>query len=146
MISIAKAVGKLPFIGKLSLRPAVINFRCSANSRVRRTRYFRLVSTLVLMVISHAVQALVGFWAMGFDAPTSVRVYYCLYAASNAAVVLAHAEILIRSTFFLFRGPYPREAKRYPEPSKFEKWLAIGFTISAQAIMLVLLALYAPIR
>lgn len=95
-------VSKLPFAGKLAIRPAFRNF-VRANGRKRHGAFAWLSSILGFMVIGHGRQAWVGLQAMrlAYFAKTKVfwHVVFAGYTAANIAVTIAQAYLLCWSLY-----------------------------------------------
>lgn len=93
-----QTVSKLPFAGKLAIRPAFRTFLRAR--RGRRGWAFAWVSKLLgLMVVGHGFQAWKGLLAMRMAFVVKTKVFWHLvfagYTAANIAVTIAQAYLLV---------------------------------------------------
>ncbi len=142
MKGFAKFIAKLPLMGKLTIRPLVFGVYQSTNTTERANRYLWFMVVLVLYLLLHAVQAIIGINALGFNSPVWVKVICALYAFINACVVLAQFYLGYRVTRFNLGNTYPRTERSYDDHSDTEVLIMKIVTIGGQTVFLSLFFWY----
>ena len=137
-----KFVGRLPFAGKMSIRPLVFGLYHSTTAVERRKSYLYILTLLVFFVLLHAVQARMGIQALGFNSPIWAKAISGLYALANVFVVLTQLHLGFRTTRFFFGGLYPRSKRSYVDYSGAEVEIMLAVTIGGQIVFLSLYSIY----
>ncbi|NTW13930.1 MAG: hypothetical protein HGA31_02770 [Candidatus Moranbacteria bacterium] len=142
MTSFTKFIGKLPFSGKLAIRPLAYRFYLSTTSSERKRSYLALLALLAFYVLTHAVQAEMGTEILRQDSPIWAKVIAGIYAVVNTCVTLTQIHLCLRATHYLFLGHYPRIQRSVPEWSDAETKRMVSVTFIGQAIFLVVYILF----
>ena len=142
MKSFAKLIGKLPFAGKLAIRPTIFSFYQSVTERERRRNYLWLLLLFVSFVLLHGVQAKMGIEALGFDSPIWAKMVSALYAAANICVIVTQIYLGFRVTRFVFTAPYPRMRRKGNDYSAKQANTMLVVTLGGQVIFLILYCWY----
>jgi hypothetical protein len=137
-----KLVGRLPFAGKMSIRPLVFGLYHSTTAIERRNSYLRILRLLAFFVLLHAVQTEMGIQALGFDSPIYAKAISGLYVLANVLVILTQLHLVFRTTRFFFSGLYPRSKRGYVGYSGAEMAIMLAVTIGGQIVFLSLYILY----
>lgn len=136
MKGFTKLIGRLPFTGKMSIKPLVFGLYQSTTREERLWSYAKFASFLVLFILLHGVQMKMGIRALEFDSPIWTKVVSAIYAIVNFCVVLIQIHLGYRTTRFFFRGLYPRAKRGYTEHSSTEVAIMLAVTLGGQIIFL----------
>ncbi len=136
MRSFTRFVDKLPFAGKMSIKPLVFSLYQSTTRFERKKKYRNLSIFLFLFALLHVVQLNMGIQALHFTSPVWAKVVSFLYAAANFAVVVTQFHLLYRVTRFYFKGSYPRGKVSYCEHTGTEMLTMLAVTLIGQIIFL----------
>jgi len=136
MKKFAQLIGRLPFAGKMAIRPLIFALYSSTKKVERRNSYLLLMSLLIMYILLHGVQMKMGIRALEFESPTWAKVISALYAITNFCVVLTQIQLCYRATRFFMRGLYPRVKRSYVENSRLEIAIMLAVTLGGQIIFL----------
>ncbi len=136
MRSFAKFIGRLPFVGKMSIKPLVFALYQSTTPEERRWNYFKLASFLTLFILLHGVQMQMGITALKFDSPVWAKIVSAFYGVTNFCVVLTQIHLGYRTTRFFLKGLYPRVRRNYTKHSGSEVAIMLAVTLGGQIIFL----------
>lgn len=134
MKGFSKFIGKLPFAGKIWIRPLALKVYQSTTASERRQKFLYLMAILVLFVLSHAIQAMAGIYALSFDSSFWAKAISALFAVVNVCVVLTQIYLGIRVTHFCICAPYPRVKRTGNNYSTVEVVTMFAVTSSGQII------------
>ena len=134
MKSFAKFIGRLPFSGKMSIKPLVFGLYQSTTWEERQWNYAKLAGFLVLFILIHGVQMTIGIRALEFESPVWAKVVSAFYAIANFFAVLTQVYLGYRTTRFFFRDLYPRVKRSYTEHSGTEVAIMHIVTLGGQII------------
>lgn len=136
MKGFTKFIGRLPFAGKMSIKPLVFGLYQSTTQEERQWAYAKLAGLLVAFILLHGVQMTMGVEALEFDSPIWAKVVSALYAIVNFCVVLTQLHLGYRTTRFYFKGLYPKTKRGYTEHSGNEVAIMLAVTLGGQIIFL----------
>ena len=134
MKSCAQLVGKLPFAGKITLRPFIFGLYLSTTKERRRTAWLNLLALLIIFSLGHGKQVRMGIKICEYGVPVWVRAIGALYAMINASVILTQVYLAYRITRFYFRGPLPRMDRTYVEYSAAQTMTMTAVTLGGQIL------------
>lgn len=138
----SKFVGRLPFAGKMSIKPLVFALYQSTTSIERLKSYISILILLIFFVLLHTVQARMGIQALSFNSPIWAKAISGLYALANIFVVMTQLHLCFRTTRFFFVGLYPRRKRSYAGYSGDEMMTMLVVTLVGQIVFLSLYSLY----
>ena len=146
MKGFARLVAQAHFWGKTKIRPATFQFYQSVTKSERWKNYRLFMPFLAILVIGHAIHAVMGVLGLWLHPPIWVKIVFVLYIVVNLSVSLIQAYLMFRATVFLFTGKYPRRQKRYPEYTMNEELTMISITLPLHFFVVVLFLVYVWMR
>jgi len=91
---------------------------------------------LVFFILAHAIQAMIGIQAVGFNSSAWVKVIAGFFAFGNFVVILAQIHLYIRVKRFFYRGLFSKGKRSYMDYSKTQVVAMITTTAGLQAIFI----------
>lgn len=135
MRGFVRFINRLPFAGKMSIRPLVFLLYSSTTRGRQWASYAGLIILLAVFVVGHSFQARDGM-AAAMAGPVSVKIVGGLYAVANISVVIAQVYLAGRVTLFIRRGLTPRRKKAYRGFSLTSVIIMIAVTLGGQIVFL----------
>ncbi len=142
MIPFFKLVSTMPFVGKFAIGKELFEVYEATDVAGRRKEYREALLLLILMVLGHGVQAVIGFAALAFTAPWWVKVYFFLYGFANVSVTLTQIWLLYRVTDFHLTKPFAKRERKFFEPNSKKFMTAYTFTLLAQGLFILAYKIY----
>jgi len=140
--SFVKLIGRLPFAGKIPIRPFVFGLYQSTTTAKRRRSYLWLMALLVLLVVAYGAGARMGVRALSFDSPTWAKAISVAYVVVNACIILTQIYLGFRATRFCLRASYPRVKRSNTGYSYAEIAVMFVVTSTGQFMFFLLYFLY----
>ena len=132
----AKLIGRLPFAGKMTIRPFIFTLYHSTTMEERKRSYLRFVVLIIFFVLLHGVQAEMGIRALSFNSPLWAKAISGLYAIANISVVLTQIYLGFKATRFRFCAPLPRAKRKDDGYSSADALIMMAVTLGGQILFL----------
>ncbi len=134
MKKIAIFIGKLPFVGKLVIRPVIFGLYQSQTFYKRLIYYCLLVVILLYFVFVHGSQMISAIKYFNLNSSFILKGVCCVFAVVNFCVTLTQLYLIYRSTCFFIKGKYLKKIHHYRDYSFLEKVIMFVTTLSGQII------------
>jgi hypothetical protein len=143
MKKFAKFISSLPFSGKIALGKLVFAVYFARTFSERKRAFIKVLVILILFLLGHTQQALMGFEGIHSHAPIWIMPIFFLYFLTNTGVVITQIYVTYRVTKFYLGNNYPKENKNILKKisEKSAKRMSI-FTWLGQIIFIVPYIIY----
>jgi len=138
----ARLIGRLPFCGKLTIRPLFFGLYRGMTRAERRDSYLALMLTLAVFIPVHAFQALMGVAVLCRHPPVWAAAIGGLYALANACVTLTQFQLACWTTWFYCRAPLPSMRTGYTDYTSSQAVYMLAVTLGGQFLFLAVYAVY----
>lgn len=133
-------VNSIPFAGKIAINPLAHQLWSATTIKSRTASFVQLRALLMLYVLAHTVQAVMGFVSINPDNFILLNLIFVVYAVLNTAVTIAQLHLMYRAIKLTFRR-LPKYSRSYKGMSKSLESICILVTLLGQIAFLVAYAL-----